>query len=117
MARFLPAFAFAAALALGSSTAIAAEHAGGAARGAVSGRVVPGPFSAVAGAVGDVARAWGLRSSHHRRAHSAGAAPRVAKAESAPLPRPRPDAVPSARSAPPMRSAGGVTLPPVLTLE
>ena len=124
MARFLFAFAFAAAVSLGSSAAIAAEHAHGAARGAVSGRAVPGPFDVVAGAVGDVARAWGLRSPHHRRARSASAPPREAEAKSIPLPKPRPDAVPSAQSAVPStrsaaatRSAGGIVMPPVLSLE
>jgi hypothetical protein len=113
MTRFLSAFAFAAALSLGSSAVIAGEHSGGAARGAASDRVVLGPLDAVAGAV---ARAWGLRSPH-RRARSSSAAPRVAKAESIPLPKPRPEGLPSTRSAPPTRSAGGPVMPPVLSLE
>jgi hypothetical protein len=117
MAKFLSAFALAAALSLGSSAAIAVEHAGGKARGAVSSRAVSGPFRAFAGAMGDVARAWGLSSPHHRRAHSAGAAPHVAKDESMPLPKPKPDAVPSAQSAPPTRSAGVAVMPPAQSLE
>jgi len=109
MAKFLSAFALAAALSLGSSAAIAAEHGGGRARS--------GPFGTVAGAVGDFARAWGLSSPHHRRVRSAGAAPHVVKADSTPLPKPKPDAVPSAQSAPPTRSAGVAVMPPAQSLE
>jgi hypothetical protein len=124
MPRFIPALLVAAALPLASSSAIAAERTGDAALGALSGAVVLGPFGAVAGAVvgyttgPDIARAWGLRSSpHHRRARSASAAPPAAKAKSTPLPKPKPDAVPSARSPGPTRSAGGATMPPAQSLE
>ncbi len=124
MPRFLPAFVIAAALPLASTSALAAERAGDAALGAVSGALVLGPIGAVAGAlVGyttgpDIAHAWGLRSSpHHRRMRSASAAAHAHKAKSTPLPKPRPDAVPSARAPMPTRAAGGAIMPPAHSLE
>ena len=121
MPRFIPALLFAATLLLAPSSAIAAERAGDAALGALSGAVVS--FGAAAGAVvgyttGHIAHGLGWRSSpHYRRTRSVSAAAPAPEVKPTPLPKPRPDAVPSARSQAPTQSAGGVVMPPAQSLE
>lgn len=123
MLRFATALLFAAALPLASTSAIAGERTGDAALGALSGALVLGPVGAVAGAVvgyttgPDIAHAWGMRSSPHRRTRTASAAAPPPRANRAPLPKPRPDAAPSARSPAPTRSAGTAAIPPAQSLE
>jgi len=123
MPRFITALLFAAALPLASTSAIAGERTGDAALGAVSGALVLGPIGAVAGAVvgyttgPNIAHAWGMRSSPHRRTRSASTAAPAPKAHPTPLPKPRPDATPSARAPAPMRAAGAATMPPAQSLE
>jgi hypothetical protein len=119
-------------LALMPSTAMAAERAGDAALGAVSGAVVLGPIGAVAGAVigytagPSISHSWGLsRSSASRRARRA-ASPdaRVPSGDSQPVPNrsaPRDQAAPQAavpaRSSAATTTATASTAPPVQPLE
>jgi hypothetical protein len=122
MLRFATALLFATALPFTATSAIAGERTGDAALGALSGALVLGPVGAVAGAVvgytsgPHIAHAWGLRSSPHRRTHSASAAA-PPRANRPPLPKPRPYAAPSARSPAPTRSAGIAAMPPAQSLE
>ena len=121
MLRFVTALLFVAALPL--TSAVAGERTGDAALGALSGALVLGPVGAVAGAVvgyttgPDIAHAWGLRSSPHRRTRSASAAAPAPKAKPAPMPKPRPNVAPSARSPAPTRSAGTAAMPAAQSLE
>jgi len=123
MLRLFTALVFGTALSFASTAATAGERAGDAALGALSGALVLGPVGAVAGAVvgytsgPQIAHAWGLRSSPHRRTQSASAAAPPPRANAAPLPKPRPNVAPSARSPAPMRSAGATALPPAQSLE
>jgi hypothetical protein len=122
MLRFATALLFATALPFAATSAIAGERTGDAALGALSGALVLGPVGAVAGAVvgyttgPDIAHGWGLRSSPHRRPRSASAAA-PPRANRTPLPKPRPDAAPWARSPAPTRSAGTAAMPPAQSLE
>ncbi len=122
MLRFATALLFATALPLVATPAVAGERTGDAALGALSGALVLGPVGAVAGAlVGyttgpDIAHGWGLRSSPHRRTRQASAAA-PHRANRPPLPKPRPDAAPSARAPAPVRSAGTAAMPPAQSLE
>ena len=116
-------------LALMSSTAMAAERAGDAALGAVSGAVVLGPIGAVAGAVigytagPSISHSWGLNHSsasrHARRAASPDA--RVPSGDSQPVPNqsaPKDQAAPQAAApAGPSATTTASTAPPVQPLE
>lgn len=128
MLRFVTALLFATVLPFASTSAIAGERTGDAALGALSGALVLGPVGAVAGAVvgyttgPDIAHAWGLRSSPHRRTRTASAAAPPPRANSAPMPKPRPHAAPSAqapsaRAPTPTRSAATAAMPPAQSLE
>jgi hypothetical protein len=116
-------------LALMSSTAMAAERAGDAALGAVSGAVVLGPIGALAGAVigytagPSISHSWGLNHSsasrHARRAVSPDA--RVPSGDSQPVPNqsaPKDQAAPQAATPPrPSATTTASTAPPVQPLE